>query len=96
MKNQQIDEFISTHSSEKWSKENIYKCIANWNHFAGEFLDELISLTADERTHVTDKKELDLIDDRLMKLTQLKNVSRNIIRHGLSAHKDYGRGYDIK
>ena len=86
---------LSVDTNSKIKREHFTKTIGNWNHFCGEYLDVLIQETSLELAKTKDPAEIDLLSEKVQKLTTLRTVTKAIVNISLRDEKDYGQGYDI-
>lgn len=86
---------LSVDSTSKFKRENLTKTIGNWNHFCGEYLDDLIQQTSLELANTKDSAEIDLLSEKVQKLTTLRTVTKDVVACSLMNEKEYGKGYDI-
>ncbi len=86
---------LSVETNSMFKRENITKAIGNWNHFCGEYLDDLIQQTSSELANAKDSDEIDLLSEKVQKLTTLRTVTKAIVGVSLRDEKEYGKGYDI-
>ena len=86
---------LSVDLDSKYERDNLIKAIGNWNHFCGEHLDVLIQETSLELANTKDSAQIDLLSEKVQKLTTLRTVTKCIVKYSLSDVKEYGKGYDI-
>ena len=86
---------LSVDSNSEFKYENLTKTIGNWNHFCGDTLDVLIQETSLELANAKDSDEIDLLSEKVQKLTTLRSVTKDIVDISLRDEKEYGKGYDI-
>ena len=86
---------LSVDSNFEFKYENLTKTIGNWNHFCGDTLDVLIQETSLELANAKDSDEIDLLSEKVQKLTTLRSVTKDIVDISLADEKEYGKGYDI-
>jgi hypothetical protein len=86
---------LSVDTNSKFERENLTKAIGNWNHFCGDTLDVLIQEASLELANTKDSAQIDLLSEKVQKLTTLRTVTKAIVDISLRGEKEYGKGYDI-
>jgi hypothetical protein len=86
---------LSVDTDSVFERKNLTKAIGNWNHFCGEYLDDLIQQTSLELANTKDSAEIDLLSEKVQKLTTLRTVTKDVVTCSLRDEKEYGKGYDI-
>jgi len=86
---------LSVDTNSKFERENLTKAIGNWNHFCVDTLDVLIQEASLELANTKDSAQIDLLSEKVQKLTTLRTVTKAIVDISLRGEKEYGKGYDI-